>query len=61
METKTPDTSDPQHAQRGEDELPIGVLPPTFEPEYVAHVVAPFMLGGRYTGETPSLPMIDLA
>jgi cytochrome P450 len=61
MEPKTPDTSDPRRAQRAEDDLPIGVLPPTFEPEYVAHVVEPFMLGGRYSGETPSLPMIDLA
>jgi cytochrome P450 len=40
--------------------LPTGLLPPTFEAEYVAGVVAPFLLSGRYIGESPSLPMIDL-
>src|SRR5437763_13231962 len=44
-----------------EDTLPIGLLPPTFEAEYVAGVVEPFLLSGIYLGETPSLPMIDLA
>jgi hypothetical protein len=44
-----------------EDALPIGLMPPTFPPEYVAGSVAPFFLAGSYVGETPSLPMIDLA
>ena len=44
-----------------DDELPIGLLPPTFEPEYVKGAVAPFFLSGRYTAERPALPMIDLA
>ena len=44
-----------------EDARPVGVMPPTFDADYVAGVVAPFMLTGRFTGETPSLPMIDLA
>jgi len=44
-----------------EDALPVGLLPPTFEAEYVAGVVEPFLLSGIYLGETPSLPMIDLA
>jgi cytochrome P450 len=44
-----------------EDARPIGLMPPTFDADYVAGAVAPFMLGGRFTGETPSLPMIDLA
>ena len=43
------------------DTLPEGVAPPNFEPEYVAGAVAPFLLSGEFTGETPSLPMIDLA
>src|SRR5258708_5640466 len=40
---------------------PIGLLPPSFEADYVAGAVAPFILGSRYLGETPSLPMIDLS
>jgi hypothetical protein len=44
-----------------EDTRPFGLMPPTFDPDYVAGVVAPFMLAARFTGETPSLPMIDLA
>jgi hypothetical protein len=43
-----------------EDALPIGLMPPTFPPDYVAGSVAPFFLAGSYVGETPSLPMIDL-
>lgn len=43
------------------DEVPVGLMPPTFDAAYVAEVVAPFMLAARYVGETPSLPMIDLA
>ena len=44
-----------------EDMLPIGMMPPSFPPDYVAGAVAPFFLAGNYVGEIPSLPMIDLA
>ena len=44
-----------------EDARPIGLLPPTFDADYVAGAVAPFFLSSSYIGETPSLPMIDLA
>jgi hypothetical protein len=44
-----------------EDERPIGLMPPTFPPDYVAGSVVPFFLASSYVGETPSLPMIDLA
>jgi cytochrome P450 len=44
-----------------DDTFPIGVMPSNFEPEYVAGAVAPYILGGRYLGERPALPMIDLA
>src|SRR5882672_5538520 len=55
-------TTQPQsNTGSGRSEQPIGLFPPTFDEDYVAGAVAPFMLGGRYTGETPSLPMIDLA
>jgi len=37
------------------------LLPATFDAEYVAGAVAPFLLSSTYVGETPSLPMIDLA
>jgi hypothetical protein len=47
-------------AQLSQDALPVGLLPPGFEAEYVAGAVEPFLLSGQYTGETPSLPMIDL-
>lgn len=40
---------------------PIGFMPATFDVEYVAGAVAPFLLSSSYIGETPSLPMIDLA
>jgi hypothetical protein len=43
-----------------EDALPIGLMPPTFDADYVAGAVAPFLLSGSYIGERPSLPMIDL-
>lgn len=36
-------------------------MPAEFESDYVAGAVAPFLLSNRYVGETPSLPMIDLA
>src|SRR5262245_11507751 len=43
-----------------EEALPIGLMPPTFPPDYVAGSVAPFFLATSYVGETPSLPMIDI-
>jgi len=43
------------------DELPVGLMPPAFPDDYVAGCVAPFFLSSGYVGETPSLPMIDLA
>jgi hypothetical protein len=44
-----------------DDARPIGLMPPSFPSEYVAGSVIPFLLAGSYVGETPSLPMIDLA
>lgn len=44
-----------------EESLPVGLVPPDFEADYVAGVVAPFLLYNEFTGETPLLPMIDLA
>ncbi|MGX5803440.1 hypothetical protein ACWGS9_19615 [Bradyrhizobium sp. Arg314] len=42
-----------------EDARPAGLLPPSFPDDYVAGVVAPFLLSTEFTGETPHLPMID--
>jgi hypothetical protein len=39
---------------------PIGLFPPTFSQDYVQGAVRPFLLSGRYVGERPTLPMIDL-
>lgn len=47
--------------KESEEALPVGLMPPTFEAEYVAGAVAPFLLSSIFVGETPSLPMIDLA
>src|SRR5262245_54284120 len=43
------------------DAGPIGLMPPSFPADYVAGSVMPFFLAGSYIGETPSLPLIDLA
>jgi cytochrome P450 len=40
---------------------PVGLFPTTFESDYVAGAIAPFLLSSSYIGETPSLPMIDFA
>ncbi len=53
--TATPESTD------GADSRPVGLLPPMFDADYVAGAVAPFLLSSSYIGETPSLPMIDLA
>jgi len=39
---------------------PVGLFPPTFSQDYVEGAVRPFLLSGRYVGERPTLPMIDL-
>jgi len=39
----------------------LRTLPPTFDPDYVDKVVKPFFLTSKYEGESPLLPMIDLA
>ena len=44
-----------------ESARPTGLVPPSFPDDYVAGFVAPFLLSGSYVGETPSLPMIDIA
>ncbi len=44
-----------------EDAHSVALLPPAFDDDYVDGAVAPFLIGGEYVGETPSLPMIDLA
>ena len=38
-----------------------GVMPPNFEVDYVAGAVVPFLLNDQYAGDTPLLPMIDIA
>src|SRR5262245_51016039 len=48
-------------AKQWGDAGPIGLMPPSFPTDYVAGSVMPFFLAGNYVGETPSLPMIDLA
>ncbi|MFF5146704.1 hypothetical protein ACFY6U_44515 [Streptomyces sp. NPDC013157] len=39
----------------------VGLLPPTFEPEYIDSAVVPFLMSRQITAERPALPMIDLA
>ena len=39
----------------------VGLLPPTFDPDYIEFALAPYLLGSQYIGERPALPMIDLA
>jgi len=39
---------------------PVGLLPPTFEEEYVEGAVGPFFLSPEYAAERPALPMIDV-
>ncbi|MEY2396810.1 MAG: hypothetical protein QOF94_3155, partial [Acidobacteriaceae bacterium] len=47
-------------SKMSEDARPVGLMPPTFPPDYVAGSVVPFFLASSYVGETPLLPMIDL-
>lgn len=44
-----------------EDTRPIGLMPPSFPPDYVTGSVVPFFLASSYIGETPLHPMIDLS
>lgn len=37
-----------------------GLLPPSFDPEYVEGCVKPFLMSSTYVGGKPLLPMIDL-
>jgi hypothetical protein len=39
----------------------VGLLPPTFDPDYVDGAVVPYLQSGQYVGERPALPLIDLA
>src|SRR3954471_21988846 len=39
----------------------VGLVPPTFEQDYIHGAVVPFQLSGEYVAERPALPMIDLA
>lgn len=38
----------------------VGLLPPTFDPDYIDGAVMPYILSGTYIGERPALPLIDL-
>src|SRR5882672_3584060 len=44
-----------------EENRAVGVMPESFPPDYVAGSVVPFFLASASAGETPTLPMIDLA
>jgi hypothetical protein len=39
----------------------VGLLPPTFDQDYISGAVVPYLLSGQYFGERPALPLIDLA
>jgi hypothetical protein len=39
----------------------VGLLPPTFDPDYVEGAVVPYLLSSQYIGERPALPLIDVA
>jgi cytochrome P450 len=39
----------------------VGLLPPSFDPDYIDSAVVPYLLSSEYVGERPMLPMIDLA
>src|SRR5258705_122909 len=47
--------------QLTEENRAVGVMPESFPPDYVAGSVVPFFLASASAGETPTLPMIDLA
>jgi hypothetical protein len=35
----------------------VGLLPPTFAPDYVDGAVVPYLLSGQYVEERPALPL----
>jgi hypothetical protein len=39
------------------ENLPTGLFPPSFPDDYLAGVVAPFLRGSEFVGETPHLPI----
>ena len=39
----------------------VGLLPPTFDPDYIDGAVVPYLLSSQSIGERPVLPLIDLA
>jgi len=39
----------------------VGLLPPTFDPDYIDGAVVPYLLSSQSIGERPALPLIDLA
>ena len=39
----------------------VGLLPPTFDPDYVDGAVVPYLLSSQYVAERPALPLVDLA
>src|SRR3954465_7594451 len=39
----------------------VGLLPPTFDQDYISGAVVPYLMSAQYIGERPALPMIDLA
>src|SRR6187551_46327 len=39
----------------------VGLLPPTFDADYIDGAVVPYLLSSQSIGERPALPMIDLA
>ena len=39
----------------------VGLLPPTFDPDYIDGAVVPYLLSSQSVGERPALPLIDLA
>jgi cytochrome P450 len=39
----------------------VGLLPPTFDPDYVDGAVVPYLLSSQSMAERPTLPLIDLA
>jgi hypothetical protein len=38
----------------------LGLLPATFDSDYINGAVLPFLLSGQYIAERPALPLIDL-
>ncbi|MFJ2379126.1 hypothetical protein ACIOZL_41540 [Streptomyces sp. NPDC087769] len=42
-------------------DVSVGMLPPTFEPDHIRNAVRPFLLSSQGDGERPMLPLIDLA